>query len=474
MKIETQLLDDHKAKVIVQTEADAFEAAKKRAARKISQRTKIPGFRPGKAPYAMVLRHLGEASILEEAIELHVQDIYPAVLKQAEIEPYAPGELENIINEDPPTFEFVIPLKPIVKLGDYQNIREHYEQNKISDDDINRVIDDLREQQAIFEPANRPIIIGDVVTIKIVGKKTDQITEVTDETNNLLISEKSISVLIQDTSDNLEERWPFMGFSHHLIGMSHLEKRIIKHKFEDDFYVSSLRGIEAEYDVTIEEVKSRTLPEITDEFAQSIGDYSDLAGLINSIRTELERNETETYNNSYDETIIKNLIEISEIKYPPEMIEREMENVRASLIERLSRQNMDVELYLKYRGITQDDLNNELLPVAENQLKTSLVLIELSRKEKIKVDEKALQAETSKSLHELTPFIKQKKRSATSEREMMTNLISNIAANIMMRQTIERLRSIARGEMDLVETIPNNLNSDIENQSEAINQDIDQ
>jgi len=199
-----------------------------------------------------------------------------------------------------------------------------------------------------------------------------------------------------------------------------------------------------------------------------------MAGLINSIRTELERNETETYNNSYDETIIKNLIEISEIKYPPEMIEREMENVRASLIERLSRQNMDVELYLKYRGITQDDLNNELLPVAENQLKTSLVLIELSRKEKIKVDEKDLQAETSKSLHELTPFIKQKKRSATSEREMMTNLISNIAANIMMRQTIERLRSIARGEMDLVETIPNNLNSDIENQSEAINQDIDQ
>ena len=116
MKIEKELLEDHQIQLNVEIDADPFEKAKRQAARKIARKVRIPGFRPGKAPYNIIIRHLGEGAIVEDALDILVEDIYPKILDEAEVKPYGPGNLENIESLDPPTFKFVVPLAPEIEV----------------------------------------------------------------------------------------------------------------------------------------------------------------------------------------------------------------------------------------------------------------------------------------------------------------------------------------------------------------------
>ena len=127
MKTETQNTDDHQVKILVEAEPDELENAKRKAARAIAKRVKIPGFRPGKAPYAVIEKQVGAGTILEDAIEILAQDLYPQAIEDAGIKPYGPGMLENISSVEPAKFEFLVPLQAKVNLHDYQEVRIPYE-----------------------------------------------------------------------------------------------------------------------------------------------------------------------------------------------------------------------------------------------------------------------------------------------------------------------------------------------------------
>ena len=174
MKIETQFLEDHQAKLIVEVEPEQMEEMKRRAALKLSRRVKIPGFRPGKAPYPVIVRTIGDATIAEEALELLVEDIYPKVIKEAEIEPYGPGKLEKVASMEPLTLEFVIPLDAKVTLGDYRSMRKSYEPKPVTDQDVEDAIKELQERQALVEPVERAAEEGDVVTVRLSGERKDE------------------------------------------------------------------------------------------------------------------------------------------------------------------------------------------------------------------------------------------------------------------------------------------------------------
>ena len=167
MKLTTLPLEDHQVKLTVEVEPKPFEDAKQRAARKLARQVKIPGFRPGKAPYPVIVRHLGEAAILEEAIEILVDDIYPQAIKEAEIVPYGPGALEKIVQMDPPVFEFVVPLKAVVEVGDYLSIRLPYDLPEITDDKVEEIITSLQDRQALIEPVERPAHEGDLLRVQV-------------------------------------------------------------------------------------------------------------------------------------------------------------------------------------------------------------------------------------------------------------------------------------------------------------------
>ncbi|MCE1253887.1 MAG: trigger factor family protein, partial [Anaerolineae bacterium] len=116
MKIETQPIENHQIKVVAELEGESLEPYKQRAARQIARDAKIPGFRPGKAPFAVIKRLYGEELIEKQAVEIMIDDIYPKVLEEANIKPGGAGSLEDIISSNPPKFSFLIPLMPETKL----------------------------------------------------------------------------------------------------------------------------------------------------------------------------------------------------------------------------------------------------------------------------------------------------------------------------------------------------------------------
>ena len=454
MKIETSPLEDHQVKLTVEVEPDLMEDAKQRAGRKLAKQVKIPGFRPGKAPYAMVVRHVGEPAILEEATEILVNDIYPKVIDESGVNPYGPGSLENIVSMDPPTFEFVIPLKATVELPDYKSIRVPYGLKETTGEDVERVIANLRDRQAVQEPVERSAQEGDMVYLHLSGQRLGA-EEGKDPT---LVKDREMQVVIQTETANNPEEWPFPGFSRELIGLSAGEEKDLSHTFSEESVYESLRGVNAEFHAKVDEVKSRTLPEVNDEFAQTVGDYASLEDLRSKIKEDLQEHERDSYNQDYDQRVIDAVAEGAAIKYPPQMLDREIESVIDSLKDRLAQQNLDLDLYLKTRQMDMQALREETRPVAEERLKKTLVLMELSDAEAIKVNADEVQSETTRTLEAMARMLPEKDVRRLSGRDAVSNLVGNIMMDMVTHRTLDRMRDIARGLAEIgVESEPDTL-----------------
>ena len=283
MKIETQPRDDHQVKLTVQFETEDLEGAKRQAARKFAQKVKIPGFRPGKAPYPVILHQVGEAVLLEEALEKLVEEKYPQALKESGLQFYGPGVLNNIVSKEPPVLEFIVPLEAEVALGDYRNLRRPYEPAPVTEAQVDEAIENLRQQNAVVEPVERPAQEGDLVSVRLSSIRT-QVEEGQDPT---LVRERSMPILVrpegqvvdEKDKDSANEEWPFVGFSRRLIGLSANDSDSFVYTFPDDTLYESLCGIETEFHFTIETVKSRTLPELNNEFASTVGEFETLEAM---------------------------------------------------------------------------------------------------------------------------------------------------------------------------------------------------
>jgi trigger factor len=442
LKIETQFLEDHQAKLIVEVEADQMEEMKRRAANKLSRRVKIPGFRPGKAPYAVILRTVGDATIVEEALELLVEDIYPKAIKEANIEPYGPGKLEKVPSMEPVTLEFVVPLDAKVTLGDYHSMRKPYEPKPVTDQDVEAAIKELQERQALVEPVERAAQEGDVVTVRLSGERKDNVD------NKVLLSERSVPVIIR-TGD--KDEWLFAGFSKNFIGLLAGAEGTIEHIFPADSEYEELQGVPAEFRYVVENVKSRTLPEVDDEFAKSLGDFETVDALRQNVRTALEAQSKSVYNETYDDEIIAQTIESSQFQYPPQMLENEINQALKDLENRLSQQGLDMEIYLKSQNKDLDKLKEELKPVAEKRLKRGLVLFELGKTEDIQIKQEELETEAVNTLSYLQRSLPEREARRLTNRNIRDNVLSNVMVDMMTRKTVERLRNIFSGELESAE-----------------------
>jgi trigger factor len=445
LKIETENLEDHQVKLTVEVDSDQLEAAKRKAARKLAKRIKIPGFRPGKAPYGVIQRHVGDEALLEESLEILVSDIYPDIIDQAEIDPYGPGKLDNIVNLEPLTLDFIVPLMADVELGDYHDIRFPYDLPEVTGEDVDAVVEDFRQRQAIVEPVKRPAESSDYLSVRLSAKpfKSDEENEET-----VLIEERSISIIIAQEGRDSSQEWPFDGFSRELIGMSAGEEKTLIYSYPEDSEDESLQSVTAEFLVNVEDVKSRTLPELNDEFAQSLGEYEDLASLRKEIRTSLEQRSEEAYNSEYDDQIIDAIVDSSTIKYPPQMLENEINEVIYQLERRLGNQGLDLETYLMTRDIDRQGLEEEARPVAETRVKRSLVVLEVAQNEGIDVSEDELKQETDRTLDSLSQFLSDSDRRKFSSQDVLSNIVGNIYAEMRMTRTIEYLRDLAKGDLE--------------------------
>ena len=439
MKIEILPQENHQVTLTVEVDPEQLEAGKLRGSRELAKKTKIPGFRPGKAPYKIVLRHYGEEAILEEAIEILVNDVYPKALEQSEIKPFGPGTFQKIESTDPLIFKFLVPLQPEVVLGDYKNVRYPYEPPSVEENEIDKVLENIREQQAILEPVERAAEKGDVVTVLFSGERD------TIEEQKTLISNRSVQILVRSDNEDDPTEWPYPGFSKELYGMSTNESKSISHTYSDSSNFESLRGVKADFQFEIENVKSRTLPEFNNEFAASIGEYENLEALRKEIKENLTNQKTDTYNNEYNESVVSEIISLSKIDYPPQMLESEIDDGIRNLERNLEEQKLEMDLYLKSRKIDIAGLRDEIKPAAENRLKHSLVIAKLAKVENIQINPSELEQETTRAINSISQSIPEKDLRKLSNKNLINNIVNSVYTDLITRKTLERLRIISSG-----------------------------
>jgi len=270
-EIKKELLETHEALLNVEIEENTVKQAMQKAARAIAGKVNIPGFRKGKAPYAKVLQYVGEGSILQEAADSLIEEIYPEIIEQAGIEPYGPGALENI-NPSPLTFTIRVPLEPEVTLGDYHSLRQPWEDAAVNDEEVTNVLEQVRAEHAILEPLDRPAQLGDEAHINVVGTVD----------GDVIVDEDDIEV-------PLKEETPFIApeFVEALVGMSVDEEKSFTIVFPEDFREATLRGAEAQFDVKIVGVYERVLPDFDDALASTVGAFETLDDLKKYIHTRV-------------------------------------------------------------------------------------------------------------------------------------------------------------------------------------------
>jgi len=428
--------------MIVELEPEQLEGAKHRAARRISEKKTIPGFRPGKAPYDVVVRSFGEKVILEDAVDLLLDEIYPKALEEAKLEPGASGSLEKVEDLDKtPKFTFIVPLAPSVDLGDYRSIRLPYEWQEPGEDKLNDSIEELRQMYAKTETVDRPIRKGDFVMIDLKGVKGKAA-----EGEAPLIDRPSLPIFVR--TDVKPEEFPFVGFSNELLGLSVGENKSFSHKFKKDDKDETLRG-QIRFDVTVKMVRGSTLPELNDEFAKQAGPFENLEALRDAIKANLATQSKAQYDDDYFVKLMEKIKEGAVIKYPPQVVDHEVEHVMEDLKSRLVDQNVDMATYLKSREMDEEKfVAEEARPIAVKRLERSLVMDEIAKLEKIEVSQEMLQSSFQQTWGEYqgdTGFQKTTRGKSQPPKQLMNAVAMESANRAYVQQTLNRLKDIATG-----------------------------
>jgi len=442
LNIDKQLQEDHSVKLIVEVEQDKMIDYKRQAARKMATRGKIPGFRPGKAPYDVIVRTFGEGAITEQAVDLFIDKEYSNILQEADINPGASGTLEAIDSLEPPKFTFRVPLAPEIDLGDYHSIRMSYEWVPPEQKDVDAALEELRQMYASTENVERAIEISDYVLVDVKSETAE-------------MNRTGFATFIREEERDTE--WPFSGFAKELIGLKAGENKTVKHKFPKDWDVEELQDKEVELEITVKTVRGVTLPDVNDEFAKMTGAGETVDALMENVKKDVETRSQAEYDDKYFVDLIEKVKEGATIKYHEHTLEHEEEHVLSDLSNRLSQQGMDLETYFKVRSTTREQfLEEEVKPVAKKRLERGLVLDEIVRKENIQLDNEALDAEYNNSINNLAMqgYDFNKIRGGKKGQQELSQAIAMDSANrVMTRKALDMLKSIAIGEYKPVEEI---------------------
>ncbi|MBN1693583.1 MAG: trigger factor [Dehalococcoidales bacterium] len=425
MKVIKEKVENSQAYLTIEMEPAEMEAGMQEAYSKLVQKADIPGFRKGKAPRAIVERTLGKSRLLEEAIDGIVPKAYEDALKEQEIEPYAQPSLE-ITQAEPLIFKAVVPLAPSVTLGDYKGIRMSPEVEQIKKENIDSVIEQLRHQNAAWEPVDRPVEYNDMAIININSESDDK----------PLVQRAGSQYLV--TKDSMS---PAPGFAEQIVGMKKDETKEFDLTFPEDYPGKQLAGKKAHFKVTLQEVKEEKLPELNDAFASQVSkEFKDLKALREEVSKSLKQRAEETARMDHEEKVINTAVEQSKVEYPPVIIDYEINRLISDQARQLQQTGQGMDEYLRSINKTPEQLQEDLRPVAIRNVNASLVLSKIAEEEKIEVTEE----EIRNGISNMVQGIGDDKKDEMLKMLDTPQNRQSITQTIKTRKTIERLTDIAK------------------------------
>ena len=356
---------------------DAVDAYNK-AVSTISKYVNIDGFRKGKAPRAVVERHVGTERIKQEAIE----NLMPKAINQAVVDnnldiiaqPYVTNYNFNI-GEDL-TVTAKAELRPEVTLGQYKDLTLEVKDSPVEEDAMQKSIDRLLEQHSTQETViDRPTKDTDIAVIDFEGTAN---------------GEKIVGGDAKNYPLDLGHSNFIPGFAEQLVGKNLNDEFEIKVNFPEDYHDEKLKGQPATFKIKINEIKEKKLPELNDEFAQKVGSFKNVDELKADIKNYLETQRERTNKMNSENEVFKAVIEGAKVDIPQSMIDREVNSLREEYKQRLAAQGINWDALVKAQG--EDQLLKNLDEDAMTRIKNSLVIDKIAKVENIKLEQKDLEA----------------------------------------------------------------------------------
>ncbi|MBU6256627.1 MAG: trigger factor [Chloroflexi bacterium] len=362
-------------------------AAIAQAVRHVAGHSRIPGFRPGKAPRPIVERFAGAQRILDEATEIVIERGYRDAIVKSEIVPLTSPKIDAkpVVEGEPYTFTAVIPVPPEVTLGDYRGFTFAPTFEEPDDSKVDAVISDLRDSYATLTAVtDRGAEMGDYAIIAFDGYRVDN--------GEAIPGASSERMPIVLGSDRL-----IPGFEAQLVGAKVGDSTTVEVTFPADYQEASLQGVPAKFDVVINDLRTRVPPPLDDAFAAQVANVSDVAGLRAEVLMRLKASAVDRGRHEFADKIVEFAMDGAKVEIPDPLIEEEIDGLVDELARSIARQGLTFEQYLSAAGKSAEEIRDELRERGERRARTLLVLSAVAGAEGVEVPESLIDEEVERA-----------------------------------------------------------------------------
>lgn len=372
MKVTREKTENCQAFLTIEMEPTEVEEALEKAYRRLVGKANIPGFRKGKAPRLVVEQHMGKERLLEDALNHLVPQAYEKAIKEQEIEAVAQPHIE-VAQTDPVIFKATVPLSPVIQLGNYHDIQVTPETIPAIEENVSAVMEELRHEQAIWEPVERPIDFGDLATLDIES----------DIEGEPFINKQGVQYQVLRETPS-----PAPGFAEQLTGMQKGDEKEFNLKFPADYVRNELAEKDSHFKVKAVEIKEEKLPELNDELAKTISpDFETLDSLREQVSNNLRQRAEEKAKMDFEEKVVDELVNCTQVEFPPIFVKAETDRLLNEQSRRLQMNGVGLDDYLKSINKTEEQLREEMGPVATKRVTRSLILGKVAEEEKTEVND---------------------------------------------------------------------------------------
>jgi trigger factor len=429
VKVTTEALARCETLLTLEIDADHQEKLLKKAAQRISREVRVPGFRPGKAPYNVIVRRFGMETLQSQALEQSVEELVKEGVKEANITPFAQIKVDDVA-WNPLTVKIIIPTKPVVELGEYRNIRLEVRPIEVSDEDVVEALLRLQDQRATWAPVERPAALGDLISMTVTEK----------EGETVLSEPQAVEYELKALAEDQTDKQPDLTTP--LLGSSAGENKTFTITYPQNFSNEEYAGKEVTFAVEVSGVKQKELDPLDDDFAKQIGEYETLDALKSKIREDIHQSRQRQNDVELGAKALDQIVEQAEkIEWPVGMEEEQIDQETEHVKHHLKEASLTLDDYLRVNNRSLEQWREETRERVISQLKRGLVMSKLVELENLEVSQMEIlqQAKLMADLFGGGDRVWQNIMSSESRQSVIANeLLSN--------KIVQRLAVIAKGE----------------------------
>lgn len=425
MQVTKKNLNDTTVQLQLAADATLLQKVKQETLQSFANSLKLPGFREGKAPLALVEKQVDQSRLQTEFLEHAINHLYADALDQEKLRPVTQPQIKitKFVPFDALEVEAEVEVVGEVTLPDYKKMKLAPEKVTVTAKDVDEVLSNLRTREAEKKDVERAAKDGDYATIDFKGmdEKTKEPVKGADGTDYPLLLGSNTFI---------------PGFETNLVGLKPGEEKTFTLTFPKDYGVAALQNRKVSFTVTVKKVQEVVQPKLDDEFAAKVGPFKTVDELKADVKKQLQAEKEYQADQKYADDLLTKITEKSKVAIPKVLVDEQIERLERDMRQNLLYRGQTWQEYLDAEGIDEDGFREKQQPVAEMRVKAGLVLSEVAEREKIDVTPEELEIQIQ--------VLKQRYPDQAMQAEL--DKVENrreIASRIMTEKTIQRLKEHA-------------------------------